>query len=186
MWDQSSIPEGDPLRQGDLLTDVELPQVKLPFQFVELGGVRGAVIPVKKQAGIVISQCCDNESGTYVAVAPVRRHNNLTPVQQDALMNYEPGIGAHYVYDTFRLEPVPVWLGELPQGQHHVAMLLHAVVVVDRASELIGSRRARMTDEGRRHLRLDLQLLWGRVEAGDEESLASKGFPPGPLDLAQQ
>lgn len=178
MWQLQAIPHGDPLRQGDLLVDLELPVLKPPFQSLEMSGVRFAVVPTKKFSAIVVSQCCDNENGDYVAVAPLRRQSNMSEAQESALLQYEPG-GASYVISDFRLQPISEFLPPLPVGQHHVAMLTKTVPFVGR-TDFIGRRRARMSDEGRRYLRMNLQLLWGRAEETDIVSLAGKGIPEGP------
>jgi hypothetical protein len=180
VWDEEAPAEDDPLRQGDLLDGVVFPMLKQPVQVVRIEGSEGVLVPAKRKLGLVVSQCCDNEAGDYVAVAQVQTRGGLTAEQLEALYSYDPAPGAYegYTIDAFLLEPFGDVLA--PGKNVFVAELMRtAVFWGEDCAALRELRRARMTPTSRRHLRLNLSALWGRVEQEDEAALTAEGIPPG-------
>ena len=179
MWEAEPAAAGDHLRQGDLLEGVIFPITKMPLQSVSLKGEQIVVVQAKVLPGLVISQCCDNDLGDYAVIAQVQRHTGLTDAQLGALSNREPTVDDHagYVINEFLLDPIHQVL-EVP-GVHRALLTRTVTVWGPECSQLLPQRKARMTPEGRRWLRLNLLLLWSRVEADDRSILEGKGIPTG-------
>jgi hypothetical protein len=180
VWETGDVPADDPLRQGDLLDGVLFPTLKHPLQVVSIDATNGVLAPVREKWGVVVSHCCDNEPGEYVAIAQVQTAGNLTPDQEAALLNYEPPPDhvSGYVFEDFRLEPIEGVLDPKPR-MHWVAKLTRTVTMWgEECKHLTALRRRRMTPQARRHLRLNLMLLWGRTEESDRRALEELGIPP--------
>lgn len=190
MWSADNISTKDPLRQGDLIFDVVFPALKLPLPLFPVNQKEQTATPARKQPGIVVSQCCDNETGDYAAIAPIVLRGGLKDHQLQALLNEEPiWDGARmsaYDVEHFRLHPLASKLDDPGAGKHWVVNLNRAACFYGDCADLRVHRRARMSVEGRRLLRIKLGLLWSRVEAEDAAELEAKGIPPGlsPVDLA--
>lgn len=179
MWEAEHAPADDPLRQGDLLKSVLFPILKVPLETVALEGKSAALVATKYKWGLVVSQCCDNENDDYAAIAQVQPRTNLTAEQNAAYLAYEPVVDdpEGYIIEEFRLEPY----GDLqpPNGGQQVALLNRVSVFWGDCSPLRATRIARMKPEGRRWLRLNLSMLWGRAEADDRQHLQQAGVPAG-------
>lgn len=179
MWEQGLPPDDDPLRQGDLLESVWFPNMRLPLQRVKLGG-EGVLLSAKSSWALVMSQCCDNEKGQPVALAPVSRQSNLTADQELALSNPEPFVGTDYSFQYFRLE-APDGIAALTPGpgQAIVVDLKKTALFPAESGELLTLRRRRMTPVARRLLRIKLMASWGRAEESDAEVLEGLNLPLG-------
>lgn len=178
MWEVYENNE-DPLRQGDLISEVLFPQIKQRLQVVHLEATEGILVPAKRRWGLVVSQCCDSVDGDYVAIAPLRTSGRLTPEQEAALRNNNPDPSDLRGYELlqFRLEPLDM-LPALKPTDHHVAVLNRiAIFWGSDCAAFIPLRRARMTVESRRDLRRNLFVLWSRVEDTDHDFLQAAGEP---------
>jgi len=187
MWQAAPVAEDDQLRQGDLLVDIVFPSLKLP---ILVTGIPPSpddrmIATYTIKTALVVSQCCAN-ADDYVALAPVRPEGNLSPQQEAALLAAEPptvaeieaGEANGYTMDSFRLEPVAGVIEDGP-GRYQIADLGRVVSCFGACASLRSNRRARMTPEGRRLLRINLGLFWARPEEGDAERLSEAGLPPG-------
>ncbi len=184
MWAIGDVPIELPLRQGDLLVDVDFPVLKLPLHPYKPSGSEQDLISslVKKQTVLVLSQCCDNFSGNYAAVAPVALRGGLRPSQLSAVNAQEPrqegGRLVDYDLDHFRLEPVGDTL-LFDERKPWVAHLNRAVSFYGNCEAFRVARRERMTARGRRLLRIKLGLRWARIAEEDIEELDAQGIPYG-------
>jgi len=186
VWEAVLPPEGDLLRQGDLLKDVLLPRLRLPLEVAHVPGTRpndGASIPLPGYAKdfLVVSQCCEIENGKHVAVAVIRSTGRLDEPLRDALLAEQPpseGEEGGYVFDQFRLESLTTVV-EDDGKSFRVADLGQIMSFGGDRQELGSYRRARMSPEGRRLLRIKLSYFFGRVEAEDAQNLEGKGIPVG-------
>lgn len=185
MWQTHATPAEDPLRQGDLLSDVGIPDLALPLSVTTEGLLQGnAVARVKSVTVMVVSQCCSTKT-SYAAVAPVLRRGGLTGPQELALLTEEPpppdedGRVHNYTYDLFRLASVGDTLAELDIGTQWVVDFGRIVSFTGACDVLRERRRARLTPEARRLLRIKLALFWARPEQEDVVALAELGFPSG-------
>jgi hypothetical protein len=183
VWSSTAVPTDDPLRQGDLLLNVDLPKLKRPIPAIPLEFKQRAnmQLPYARQTALVVSSCCANANEEYLAVAPVQPLGGLTDEQEEALLRMEPpdpdsGVYGGYDIDHFRLDPLVGFLVDPPHA-YQAAFLARAIPFWGDCSDLRGHRIARMTVEARRLLRLNLSLLWSRVEQSDAEELRSKGLP---------
>lgn len=183
MWSDILPDDDDPLRQGDLLIDVTVPDLRLPIPWFAIGSQNATATPALQSDAIVISQCCDNMENDYVAVAPIGRLGGLKEHHAQALLNPEPkwdGISlSEYVLEHFRVEPIAGLLDDPGNGRYLVAKLHRAASFHGDCGSLIENRRARMTVEARRLLRIKLGLLWSRPEEGDVEELKQRGIAVG-------
>ena len=183
MWSDILPDDDDPLRQGDLLVDITLPDLKLPIPSFEFRGQSATTTPASESKVIVVSQCCDNANNDYVAVAPIGQLSNLKEHHVRALLNPEPtwdGASlSEYALEHFRLQPVDGLLDDPGGGRYLVAKLHRVASFHGDCSSLIEKRKARMTIEARRLLRIKLGLLWSRPEEGDVEELQLRGIPIG-------
>ena len=184
MWSEEVVPADDPLRQGDLLTDVDLPLLKRPIPAIPLdfGAQANMQVPYRRLAGLVVSSCCSNTAEDYIAIAPVQPLSGLTEDQEAALLQTEPpdpASGGYQGYDIdhFRLEPLEGVLADPRRGSFQSAFLNRAIPFWGDCSDLRAYRRVRMTAAGRRLLRLNLALFWSRVERADIEELTAAELP---------
>ncbi len=186
MWSDALPDDDDPLRQGDLLLDITMPDLRLPLPLFAVGQQEATTAPAEKSHAIVISQCCDNVENDYVAVAPIGRLGGLKEHHLHALLNPEPtwdGASlSEYVLEHFRVELIEGILDDPGEGRFLVAKLHRSVSFHGDCSSLIEHRRARMTVEARRLLRIKLGLLWSRPEEGDVDELNRLGIPLGLSD----
>ncbi len=110
MWSDTLPDADDPLRQGDLLVDITLPNLRPPIPQFPLGHQEATTVPASTSHVIVISQCCDNEANDYVAVAPIGLLGGLKEHHVRALLNPEPvwkGASlSEYVLEHFRIVPI--------------------------------------------------------------------------------
>ena len=186
MW--AANPE-DGLRQGDLLGEVPFPTLKIePAVISRLAGqpATEAVVTIKYEKALVVSQCCSLEKGRTVLVAPVAgvRPRNAAGTQSlkiddptpDAAGDLPDGVG--YVYERHRLDLLPGYLDEL-DDRLWVANFERIIPLREDYSSVEEIRLASMTPEGRRTLRIRLGFFWGRAEEGDAETLTSRGLPVG-------
>ena len=79
MWETDAVDPVDALRQGDLLDGVVLPILKAPLALSRVDSTELAVVPVRSKWGLVVSQCCDNENGDYVAIRGSSTANKAQP-----------------------------------------------------------------------------------------------------------
>jgi len=186
VWSEKLPADDDPLRQGDLLVGITVPDLRLPVPFFAIGQQTATTTPAKVSNAIVISQCCDNEKNDYVVVAPVGRLGNLKKHQLRALLNPEPVWDGdsltEYALEDFHVESREGLLDDPGEDRYLVAKLHRSATFHGDCSVLIQNRRARMTVVARRLLRIKLGLLGGRPEAGDVEELERLGIPPGLSD----
>lgn len=189
MWSDTLPHAEDPLRQGDLLVDITLPNLRPPIPQFPLGHQEATTVPASRSHVIVVSQCCDNEKNDYVAVAPIGPLGGLKEHHIRALLNPEPiwkGTSlSGYVLEHFVIVPKAGVLTDPGTGRYLVANLHRSATFHGDCSSLLPQRRARMTVEARRLLRIKLGLLWSRPEAGDVEELVRLGLPPGLSVLGQ-
>lgn len=184
-----ATPADDPIRQGDLLVDVGIPDLALPLSVTNEGALQGnAVARVKYCTALVVSQCCSTKA-SYVAVAPVLRRGGLTEQQEVALLAEEPpapdedGRIHNYTYDLFRLAPVEGTLPETDARTEWVVDFGRIVSFTGKCEVLREQRRARLNPETRRLLRIKLALFWARPEREDAEALAALGLPAGLMPI---
>ena len=181
MWATEPIPEDDPLRQGDLLESVAFPMMKYPFVVFRVGGgEEQVVVEAKRRWGLVVSQCCDNENNDYVSIAQIQPIGGLTDSQEAALQVREPDPTSlsGYAVSQFLLDPLPDLIPLKPRT-HLTVQLLRITTLWGDIAPLTTQRRRRMTPEGRRWLRMNMELLWGRPEDEDMRWLDEHGLPPG-------
>ena len=185
MWEAEIPGEEDPLRQGDLIRDVVFPSMKLPLPSYSVGALQQTSVETRTEFGLVVSHCCDNANGKYAAVAPVRPRGGLQPHQEEALLRSEPTWEGFqiksYNIENFWIQPLPGQF-EPPEGKHYAAALTRMVTMYGDCSEFQARRIARMTVAGRRLLRINLGLLWSRVEEEDAQALEAAGLPVGLAD----
>ncbi|MGO9334601.1 MAG: hypothetical protein ACLQCU_11245 [Acidimicrobiales bacterium] len=174
MWSEKLPAVAEELRQGDLIEGVLLPKLELPLRIIGLPGEspgpqHEAVLKTAERRYIVLTQCCEIESGTYVALAPVKSTGRLTSDGAKPYLAIEPKDGEPYVYSAFRLEPV----GSLREadGRLNVADLSQVAAYNRAKSELQAGRVARMSPHGRRLLRIKLGYFWSRAEPEDANAL---------------
>lgn len=183
MWLASMPDDDDPLRQGDLLVDVVVPHPRVPTPFFSVHQEGGTTVPAVRCNVIVVSQCCDNVTQDYAAVAPIRAMGGLDGNRLAALLATEPtwtdGAMYNFVPATFQLEPDGVVLPDNRPKRYWVAHLDRSVALHGECGRLIAHRRLRMDVERRRDLRNKLGLLWSRPEEGDAEELRKRGLPVG-------
>lgn len=155
--------------------------LKWPLGITRPESAEVAVQPIKRRWGLVVSQCCDNEAGDYVSVAWVATRGGMSEDQASALANSDPrAADLGYTFGAFQLDPVPGVLEPKKPESPYVAELERSIPFWGPVSvDLRATRRARMTPEARRLLRIKLGLLWGRVEGEDAEHLERIGLPPG-------
>jgi hypothetical protein len=186
VWEAELPPEAELLRQGDLLKGIHLPRLRLPLEVAHVAGTQpgdGAVALVQSYARdfLVVSQCCEIENGNYVALSLIRSTGPLNPDVRNALLAEQPpreGEEGGYVFDQFRLEPLAGLVGG-DANRFQVADLGEIMSFGGERHELSRHRRARMTPEGRRLLRIKLSFYFGRVEDGDAQYLEELGIPVG-------
>jgi hypothetical protein len=174
MW-SAELPEvAEELRQGDLIQGVLLPKLELPLRIIGLPGEspgpqHEAVLKISERRYVVITQCCEIENGTYVALAPVKSTGRLRPDEAKPYLAIEPEDGNPYAYSAFRLEPV----GSLQEadGRLNIADLSQVAAYNKAKSELQAGRVARMSPHGRRLLRIKLGYFWSRAEPEDASVL---------------
>lgn len=204
MWEANQPPPEDSLRQGDFLRRVMLPKLKLPLAAVHVPGVDLPKTSPLQAVGVardflVVTQCCEVENGDTVAVAPVLSTPPLNEVLRASLDSEEPPLddaavenaldagGADgdgddepkYAFDLLRLQPLAGLIEEGP-GRYVVADLGEIISLSGDLQPLKAQRRARMTPEARRLLRIKLMYFFGRVEEEDAEQLDALNIPPGP------
>lgn len=183
MWSDTLPHAEDPLRQGDLLVDITLPNLRPPIPQFSLRHQEATTVPASRFDVIVVSQCCDNVKNDYVAVAPIGPLGGLKDHHVRALLSPEPvwkGISlSEYVLEHFVIAPIAGVLTDPGTGRYLVAKLHRSATFHGDCSSLLGQRRARMTVKARRLLRIKLGLLWSRPEPGDVEELTRIGLPPG-------
>lgn len=183
MWLESVPDEEDPLRQGDLLVDVVVPDPRVPTPLIAIDKETATTIPAIRCNAIVVSQCCDNVDREYVAVAPVRQLKRPSESYLDALLSKEPtwdDTGVHsYIINRFHVEPVGDELQDQRPRRYWVAHLDRSVPLHGDCDLLGANRRARMDLESRRDLRNNLGLLWSRPEEDDAIELKRRGIPVG-------
>lgn len=186
MWLEPLPNDDDPLRQGDLLVEITLPKLRLPIPRYPFGQLEATTVAASEFNVIVVSQCCDNARNDYVAVAPIGRLGQLPDHHLRALLNPEPvwkGTSlSEYVLEHFHIEPIAGLLENPGADRYLVAKLYRAASFYGDCRSLLEKRRARMTVEARRLLRIKLGLLWSRPEGGDVEALERRGLPPGLSD----
>jgi hypothetical protein len=182
MW-QSELPSADDgLRQGDLLSALLLPALKLPLAVVAVPGQEPgeqgqALVPTKKRTFLVVSQCCTIENGELVALAPVKRTPPLNPPDQMAYRWETPedvpdDDEASFAFNALALDPLDGVLDDPGGGKLQVVSLEEIISYAGDHRLLAQQRVARMTPAGRRRLRRRLMYFWGRAEAEDESALA--------------
>jgi len=186
VWEAELPPEAELLRQGDFLRAVLLPRLRLPLEVAHVPGTQpidGAVVPLLGYARdyLVVSQCCEIENGDHVALALIRSTGHLDEELRAALLAEQPpseGEEGGYIFDKFRLEPL-AGLIEGDANSFRVADLGPIMSFQGERQRLTRYRRARMTPEGRRLLRIKLSFYFGRAEDGDAEYLQGRGIPVG-------
>ena len=183
MWLETRPDPEDPLRQGDFLSNVSLPSLKLPIPFYRVGQQEQMAAPAVVVDALVVSQCCDNTQHDYAAVVPVKRLGNLKPHQVEALLNPEPVSDGTtltgYSLDYFHVEPLVDVIADPGDGKFLVAHLRRIAAFEGDCRPLLEHRVARMTVPARRLLRIKLGLFWSRAEEDDVVELRSNGLPPG-------
>ena len=186
MWEPLLPPEGDLLRQGDLVKGVMLPRLRLPLEVAHVPGTNpedGAVIPLKGYARdfLIVSQCCEIENGAFVSLALIRSTGPLNEALREGLQAEQPpspGEEGGFVFDQFRLDPLD-HLVEEPDYRYTVADLGQIISFGGQREDLNPYRQARMTPEGRRLLRIKLTYYFGRAENDDANHLEERGIPIG-------
>ena len=184
MWAPPESDGYDDIRQGDVLRGLILPNLKTPIRYLNSGEVSNGDIaafstPQKARDYLVVSQCCDLENGSNVAVAPVKSTRPLPANQRAALYAESPNEETGYSYSQFGLSPLEGLIEPRVDNQAMYAALDEIQTYLD-ASEHFGSCViARMTPAGRRLLRMKLSLFFGRAEADDAAQLRSMGISEG-------
>ena len=187
MWSDEVVDGDAPLRQGDLLFDVPLPDTRLPLQTQQFANKDASIVGCTAAPALVLSQCCDNVRDDYVVVARVKLRGGLRGHLLEALRAAEPesvdGL-AQYDLKHFWLRPLD---GVLPANpapdKEWLAELLRTTTFHGDCSGLRSKRVARMTVVGRRLLRIKLGLRWSRPAQEDLAELAELGLPLGPRPL---
>lgn len=190
MWTDEEIPEDRELRQGDLISGAVLPKLSLPLRFAHVPGTDIERAPIlldgQRQNFVVISQCCNIENSRSVALAPVRLTQPLPegPLRAALLADEPPPEEdvteeSLYVFDQFRLDPVPGYLGARTDNKFWVIDLNQAASYSGDREELRRLRVRRMTPAGRRLLRIKLLYFWARPEEEDVAWLTERGVPAG-------
>ena len=184
MWLDSLPDDNDPLRQGDLLINITLPKLEPHIPLLYVQQQRLTTVPAMTSNVIVISQCCDNYESRYAVVARVGYLGNLQDRYVQALKNPEPlwdrTALSGYTPREFLIEPIPGILDDPGENRYLVAKLHQSATFSGDCTPLLKTRRARMTAEARRLLRIKLGVLWGRVEEDDVDELKRRGLPLGP------
>jgi hypothetical protein len=180
MWEAGPI-DDDSLRQGDLLRDVIVPELRFPFRFVrraeeEPSHKTPALIDVKRGTFLVVTSCCAIRHS--IALAPVRASGQLNDEQRDrysrTARDEDYPVNQHPLedHDDFNPPPGQLWIAEFGR-----------IVSLIGAEDLVACRRARMTPEGRQDLRERLLWFWSRAEEEDRTILTASGklrsFEPG-------
>ena len=185
MWEADCPDAGEDLRQGDLLDGLLLPVLTLPIKVAHFSGSEpaagdSALLGLKgPKHYVVVSQCCTIENGNQVAIAPVKSTPTLTNEEALGYLDEEPTDERNFVYSVLRLEDLPEVLEALGRGRYRVVDLQATQSWAGDRSALRAARRARMTPEGRRLLRIKLGFFWGRAEAEDAVALRGLGLPEG-------
>lgn len=186
MWLEEAPAPTDDLRQGDLLTGLILPQLKLPISYIRLATAEpspgdSVLLNTPKQTTeyLVVSQCCVIENNSVVALAPVENTGRLADESLAAHLNNEPIGGAGYVYTAQMLPPINGHLAVSNGLSPKAANFRKIQTYSGEISILQRSRVAAMSPAGRRILRIRLGLFWGRAEAEDEKWLEQNGLPSG-------
>jgi len=187
MWSSELPDEADELRQGDLLHDLLLPKLQLPFNFLRAAGrstpQAGDPIQVSSLGRdyLVVTPCCTIANTKFVALAPVRSTPPLKPDEFAAYEAEEPSGGdeSEFAYGSFHLAPL-AGIVEHPPNRLRVADLPNVQSFEGDRTDFRRARVAAMSPEGRRLLRLKLSYFWGRVEAEDLAWFEENGLPAGP------
>ncbi len=176
-----------PFRQGDVLEDFPFPSMDAS-QPIKSGPNHGdgqyIALGIKRLNVLVVSQCCEAEPHLSLALAPIKRSY---PIDQERLPGWravDPSANAGYVFDQFVLEPLT---GVIPDDEQTkrglkltVADLARLVTLeVKNVNVNQYSILARMSPWGRRCLRVNLALFFGRAEKEDAASLLAAGLPVG-------
>lgn len=188
MWIDGPLDASGALRQGDLLRELVLPKVQMPFSFVNIAQ-RNDPRPGDKlvldthgrpRRYLVVSQCCEIEKGASIAVAPIVSTGPLTSERQIPYKAEEPtDPSTGYVFSGYVIEPLGELFPELTNGRLLIADLTQIQSVIAPTQLLVDQLCARMTVQARRLLRIKLSSFWSRPEADDEAELMQLGLPVG-------
>lgn len=178
----------DDLRQGDLLSPMHLPQLKLPLAITRTDQRpvdSDDLVVLKLQPRryyLVVSQCCAVQSDKIVAIAPVRPTKALAGAELIPYQTERPPLNEGdppYVYAVHPIVPHEGHPEPPRSGGLLVADFLKIQTFSGDISELQHARIARMTPESRRALRIRIAAFWGRPEDEDENILKDLGIAPG-------
>lgn len=186
MWTLDPPEPAAALRQGDLLVDLALPNLKWPLNYArpprqDVSGDQTVLVSSGKlQAHLVVSQCCTIENKAVAALARVRPTRPRTADEARDLDREFPSDDPEvsYSFVEHALKPVGGRL-ERDGGLIWVADFTSIQTYSGSITDFQESRVAAMSPEGRRALRVRLGAFWARVEADDERHLKERGMSTG-------
>lgn len=167
-----------------MLRGLILPTLKFPISYINQGHVKAgdtAVLPTysKDRDYLVVSQCCDLEKRTNVALAPIKSTHSLSDSDRDALFAERPNEESGYTFSQFGLNLLEGIVLPLAQDRQSCAALDEVATFLGARASFQSHVVARMTPAGRRLLRVKLSLFFGRAEAEDATRLAADGIAEG-------
>jgi hypothetical protein len=186
MWTPDPPEPTAALRQGDLLVDLALPNLKWPLYYArpprqDASADQTVLVPSgKMQTHLVVSQCCTIENKSVAALARVR---TTRPLSDDEIRELERELPSDdpevaYAFSEHALKPVGEHL-ERRDGKVWVADFASIQTYSGTITDFQASRVAAMSPEGRAALRVRLAAFWGRAEADDEQHLKAHGMSAG-------
>jgi hypothetical protein len=186
MWTPDLPEPTAALRQGDLLVDLALPNLKWPLHYArpprqDASADQTVLVPSGKlQTHLVVSQCCTIENKAVAALARVRPTKPRAADEARDLEREFPSDDPEvsYSFVEHALKPVGGHL-EREGGLIWVADFTSIQTYSGSITGFQESRVAAMSPEGRRALRVRLGAFWARVEAEDEQHLAERGMSAG-------
>jgi hypothetical protein len=187
MWQVKAPQADEDLRQGDLIDEFLAPELKLPLVYGTQPGetaVPGSPILLKAQKIVrylLVTPCCTISNYGSFALAPLSKTRYGNDAERSRLMEADETIVNDYLFRQHGLDPIDGLLVE-DRNLLNVADLTRIVTYTGDSLFLRERRRASMSPEGRRLLRMRLGSFWSRPEESDAKYLKAAGIPVGVAD----